>query len=114
MIGRRASVARRERRRRALGQGVSGLIGRGFLRAYAREVGLDPASVVRQFQDQFEDDDVERIHRMQAPQPSVQAKPLTVVIEPTGLCGSRRPSTERECCTNSCITQDDYASFQVR
>jgi cytoskeletal protein RodZ len=32
----------------------AGLVGRGFLRAYAREVGLDPESVVRQFQDQFE------------------------------------------------------------
>lgn len=32
----------------------AGLVGRGFLRAYAREVGLDPESIVRQFQDQFE------------------------------------------------------------
>jgi cytoskeleton protein RodZ len=31
-----------------------GLLARGFLRAYAREVGLDPDSVVRQFQDEFE------------------------------------------------------------
>jgi cytoskeletal protein RodZ len=34
----------------------AGLVGRGFLRAYAREVGLDPESVVRQFRDQFEVD----------------------------------------------------------
>jgi cytoskeletal protein RodZ len=31
----------------------AGLVRRGFLRAYAREVGLDPESIVRQFQDQF-------------------------------------------------------------
>jgi cytoskeletal protein RodZ len=36
----------------------AGLIGRGFLRAYAREVGLDPESVVRQFQDRFEADPI--------------------------------------------------------
>jgi cytoskeletal protein RodZ len=34
----------------------AGPAGRGFLRAYAREVGLDPESVVRQFQDQFDAD----------------------------------------------------------
>jgi cytoskeleton protein RodZ len=31
-----------------------GLLARGFLRAYAREVGLDPESIVRQFQDEYE------------------------------------------------------------
>jgi cytoskeleton protein RodZ len=31
-----------------------GILGRGYLRAYAREVGLDPESVVRQFQDECE------------------------------------------------------------
>jgi hypothetical protein len=31
-----------------------GILGRGYLRAYAREVGLDPESVVRQFQDACE------------------------------------------------------------
>ena len=30
-----------------------GLLGRGFLRAYAREVGLDPEAIVRQFQDEL-------------------------------------------------------------
>ncbi|MBI3047780.1 MAG: DUF4115 domain-containing protein [Acidobacteria bacterium] len=32
----------------------AGLLARGFFRAYAREVGLDPESVARQFQDQFQ------------------------------------------------------------
>ena len=36
------------------GQIPQGLLARGFLRAYAREVGLDPESVVRQFQDEYE------------------------------------------------------------
>ena len=40
--------------REDIGRLPTGLVGRGFLRAYAREVGLDPESVVRQFQDQFE------------------------------------------------------------
>jgi cytoskeletal protein RodZ len=31
-----------------------GLLARGFLRAYAREVGLDPESIVRQFLDEYE------------------------------------------------------------
>jgi cytoskeleton protein RodZ len=31
-----------------------GLLARGFIRAYAREVGLDPEVVVRQFADEFE------------------------------------------------------------
>lgn len=40
--------------REDFGRLPTGLVARGFLRAYAREVGLDPESVVRQFQDQCE------------------------------------------------------------
>jgi len=40
--------------REDFGQLPRGLLARGFLRAYAREVGLDPESVVRQFQHEFE------------------------------------------------------------
>lgn len=44
--------------REDFGQLPQGLLARGFLRAYAREVGLDPESVVRQFQDEFEPETV--------------------------------------------------------
>jgi cytoskeletal protein RodZ len=42
--------------REDFGRLPAGVVGRGFLRAYAREVGLDPESVVRQFREQFEAD----------------------------------------------------------
>lgn len=40
--------------REDFGRLPAGLLARGLLRAYAREVGLDPESVVRQFMDEFE------------------------------------------------------------
>jgi hypothetical protein len=40
--------------REDFGQVPHGILGRGYLRAYAREVGLDPESIVLQFQDECE------------------------------------------------------------
>jgi transcriptional regulator with XRE-family HTH domain len=44
--------------REDFGQLPPGLLGRGFLRAYAHEVGLDQGSVVQQFHDQVEGDEL--------------------------------------------------------
>lgn len=52
--------------REAFDQLPAGLLTRGFLRAYAREVGLDPESIVRQYISEFDPDRSARYARVEA------------------------------------------------
>jgi cytoskeleton protein RodZ len=70
----------------------AGLLTRGYLRAYAREVGLDPEAVVRQYVAEFEPERLPRVHEPPDPQetewdepPAARSRALLVPVIPLAL-----------------------------